>query len=487
MLTEHDWVTLDKVKHAWRITVKSRVLTIRQPTPEDIPMVKAAIDKCGEHTRKHYVGPGWWTGYDRICREPAWEFNHKKPLSLIGIYNGEVVGLMHIRFKPAPDMPQAFCKTLGDRLVTSSGFCIIDPFQYQGFGKIFGIARENISVIFGADWIVGETYKGSGMEITNSRIGWEIYNEWTLGSGETRIFQGKDLRDQGAVFDFNIFSGIKNGADPNGFSSFNQAVAWGLKQGLDKHGKVSNFVDMHQFRSGDIPRARHAIVTAAAVTNEFRRNEKLLETVRGATDGHVCMYLDSDLPGYEKMYDRIFTVVRPKETSPPEFVYAGWGANRDMFYPEQTNPALFLDTFVQSPKHSICKDAYRIYDEVAKELPNSPNPVEVIRPFRYYRRQKRMPWPEMAGLLRRSTYYCCTIHGESGLPRLEAATSGALLVVPKILYMDRTMGSLEHRIWETKDELMDILSTPVDHKKCRRKALKHSWEKTVGRILEELK
>ena len=89
----------------------------------------------------------------------------------------------------------------------------------------------------------------------------------------------------------------------------------------------------------------------------------------------------------------------------------------------------------------------------------------------------------MQKIIRKCHYYCCTQLGESGLTRIEAATSGALLVVPEALYRPRTMDSLECRMWRTRDDLLDILSTDVDVKANREKALVHSWDKVVERMI----
>jgi len=280
------------------------------------------------------------------------------------------------------------------------------------------------------------------------------------------------------MYDFNIYSGVKNESDPETFNSFNQIIAWELKNGLEQLGLDCNFVGMAQFKTGVIPMAKHSIVTAAAVTVNFRQNPKLLEKVKAATKGRLCMYLDADLRGYEEMYDRIFTVVPPLGDAPPQFIYCGWAADPERFYPDQSKPALFMDTFVDTPKHKICKAVYRIYDEIVEETK-----LEVIRPFKYYNRSDRIPWPDHAALLRRSTFYCCTVNGESGLPRIEAATSGALLVVPTILFRARTMAKLECRIWETKDELLDILSSKPDHQAIRAKAMKQTWTQVAMRII----
>ena len=75
------------------------------------------------------------------------------------------------------------------------------------------------------------------------------------------------------------------------------------------------------------------------------------------------------------------------------------------------------------------------------------------------------------------------VRKEAGLPRIEAATCGALLVVPEGLYRPRSMDSLEHVRWRTKQELINALAVKTNPVKIRKRALEHSWDKVVKRML----
>ena len=126
----------------------------------------------------------------------------------------------------------------------------------------------------------------------------------------------------------------------------------------------------------------------------------------------------------------------------------------------------------------------KIYDIYKETLPKLR--LKTYNPWPTYHGSKRLRWTQVQELLRKTHYYCCTQPGESGLTRIEAATCGALLVVPRPLYKPRTMASLEHRIWDTKADLVKILKTETDPETIRKKALEHSWDKVASRIINVL-
>ena len=56
----------------------------------------------------------------------------------------------------------------------------------------------------------------------------------------------------------------------------------------------------------------------------------------------------------------------------------------------------------------------------------------------------------------------------------------------KVISKLRIIQSLEHRVWKTEEDLIKILEKPFSVRVIRKKALEHSWEKTVDRILRVL-
>jgi len=210
------------------------------------------------------------------------------------------------------------------------------------------------------------------------------------------------------------------------------------------------------------------------------RTPSILSQLRKATKGKITIYLGADYPQWFQYFDHVFTVVKPRSKN-PKCVYAGWGADPKYCYPDQDEKAVFLDSLMYPFYGGKFNGIYDIYKKVLPTLG-----LKIYDPWPTYHGSKRLQWTQVQDILRKTHFHCCTQLGESGLTRIEAATSGALLVVPRPLYMPRTMASLEHRIWSTKEDLIKILKTETDPEAIRKKALQHSWDKVASRIIQTL-
>jgi len=294
----------------------------------------------------------------------------------------------------------------------------------------------------------------------------------------------------------NLFSYNTDVSTPDRFFSFNQVVAWSLHKAFTKIGVETRFIGNGQFLEENTPQADHSIVISSYTMKAVRDNPALHRKMREATTGRMTLYLDSDYVDWWKVFDYVFTVVKPVTTN-PQYVYAGWGADPELFYPDQDSKAIFIDSILYG-NHKGKLDS--IYDDIKTVFHISDGQLEnrkplthktvvdgadiiVYMPIPIYRGNKVL-WPEFGGIQRKCHFYLCTQLGESGLSRIESATCGALLVVPEALYRPRTMDSLECRLWRTRDDLLDILSMNVDVKANRERALKHSWDKVAGRMLK---
>jgi len=285
----------------------------------------------------------------------------------------------------------------------------------------------------------------------------------------------------------NLISNFGEDAKLENVRVFNHTVAWFLRKALEKKGIEVRFVKEHDLLVNSPPNADHTLVISAigmhywAGTHRFVRGKTptVRSKIRKATKGKVAVYIDADYGTWINQFDYLFSVIQPRSGN-PKCVYAGWGADPEYCYPEQEERAVFLDTFnLKKPRGR--KSIYEIYEEVLPTLK-----IKVYRPKPFYHKDKRLNWPNFQKIMRKCHYYCCTQLGDSGLTRIEAATCGALLVVPNLLYKPRTMASLEHRRWTTKQGLIKILKTETDPEAIREKALKHSWDKVATRILNRL-
>jgi hypothetical protein len=105
-------------------------------------------------------------------------------------------------------------------------------------------------------------------------------------------------------------------------------------------------------------------------------------------------------------------------------------------------------------------------------------------PRRFYR---RVPGPELADWLRKTDIFVVT-HGESmGLPVLESAMSGALVVAGRGYIKPELLRSLAHYEYDrVEDVAWDGVVERLDVDMSRRRALHFTWAEVARRILEPL-
>lgn len=286
----------------------------------------------------------------------------------------------------------------------------------------------------------------------------------------------------------NLISNLGEDAKLENVSLFNNTVAWFLREAFEKKGIDIRFVRDHDLRTKSPPEADHTLVISGIAMHFMAGTHRLVRgktptvrsRIRETCKGKIAVYIDADYGQWFKHFDYLFTVVKPRSKD-PKCVYAGWGADPKYCYPDQDEKALFLDSLMYEFYEGKFNPIYDIYKKTLPTLG-----LKIYDPWPKYHGSTRITWTQVQDILRKTHFHCCTQLGESGLTRIEAATCGALLVVPKPLYMPRTMASLEHKIWSTEQELIKILTTETDPEAIRKKALEHSWDKVASRILEKL-
>ncbi|MBA7489836.1 hypothetical protein ES702_00370 [subsurface metagenome] len=291
----------------------------------------------------------------------------------------------------------------------------------------------------------------------------------------------------------NIISNLREDVKVHHLFMFNHIVAWSLHKALKKRGIKARLVADTYIDFKAPPKADHAIIVSGKARSRWQRLSAYRKRIRKTTKGKVALYLDADFSGWHAVFDYVFTVVKPVRKN-PRYVYAGWGADPKLFYPGQKEKAVFVDCLMYGKyggRFNKIYDVYRKVFSLPKKLVMEGNPInkningiKLFMPLPVYK--NRIYWPQMQETLRKCHFYCCTQLGESGLTRIEAATCGALLVVPKPLYRPRTMASLDHAIWSTRKELEKILKRKTKPKQIRKKALKHSWNLVAKRIIKRL-
>jgi len=263
----------------------------------------------------------------------------------------------------------------------------------------------------------------------------------------------------------------------------NQVYAWFLHKAL-----VENGVDVRLIYGPNLleempPKTDHTIVISSA-TSYLVNDSRYIQRLRSSTAGKLSAYMNvNKMRGRsDRHFDYCFTQIGPTTYRPEKYVCAGWGVDPTYSYPEQDEKAAFLDSKSPSPRMvRKVKKSYSIYDIALPKLD-----IKIHNPVATYNKSKRLPYPNYQAILRKCHYFLCTHFGDGGLNRLEAAACGALLVVPTKLYRKRTMSLLNHRVWHTEEELINILHEDVDIEANRRRALEHRWEDVAKRMIEVL-
>lgn len=282
----------------------------------------------------------------------------------------------------------------------------------------------------------------------------------------------------------NLISGLNENDGIENVCASTQVYAWFLNKAFTENGVESRLVSDASILRVAPPEADHTVVISASALTNMRAKPEYVEMLRESTGGKIVRYMNADrLRGHgDRFFDICFTQIPPMPRYPEEYVCAGWGVDPTYSYPEQEERAVFLDSKTLWAR-ALRKfgDAYRIYDEVLPRMN-----VKTYNPVPIYGEGKKLPYPKYQSILRRCSYFLCTQFGEGGINRLEAAACGALLVVPEKLHRERTMSLLNHAVWRTKEELVNILRGDVDIEANRRKALEHRWKNVAERILGAL-
>lgn len=275
---------------------------------------------------------------------------------------------------------------------------------------------------------------------------------------------------------FNLVSNLSEQAEPTQFCSYNHIIAYSLKKALTSAGHEAVLVSDKQTQ---IPIADHAIVISNFAMNRVLREINYHSALKAASRGLLCLWLDSDFGDWKNHFDRVLTVNRRGAHKPEVFRYVGWAADSSIFFPEQSGLAVYVDPYMRG-FYGCRFDS--VYDEIQRVVESSG--IEFFQPVFQYN-AGRVPWVTVAGLLRKSSFFVVTQLGKWDLMNIEAATCGALLVVHKRLDRPDTYPSpLNHRVYSSPEELLEILREPVDVAANRAVALENTWAKVVDRVLE---
>jgi len=266
-----------------------------------------------------------------------------------------------------------------------------------------------------------------------------------------------------------------------------------------------------RYEKMEFPEADHAICLEQ---NGWRFREPIFfERARAATRGLICAICDHDQV-VDGPQDILFTARRPLH--PSRARYVGWAADPKMFMPEKDSEwlTIFIDhkydpTERFDDTEALLKSATAYAARLAAEGRKvgspprrvqivffSPEGIERIEPGEvrdirlgndrrsFYR---RVPGPELAAWTRKTDIFVVT-HGESmGLPVLENAMAGALLVAREGFVKPELLRSLEHREYRKVEQIdWESLVEDLNPAKFRRRASHFTWADTSQRMLDTL-
>ena len=264
-----------------------------------------------------------------------------------------------------------------------------------------------------------------------------------------------------------------------------------------------------RYETMEFPEADHAICLQQ---NGWKYREPIFfEKARAATKGLICAICDHDNVS-DGPQDILFTARRP--VNPSRGRYVGWAADLDMFAPEKDPEwlTIFIDhKYHPTEKHdhteALLKSATAYAARVALEgrlVGNPPRRVQVvffspdglerIEPGEirdldlgtdrraFYR---RVPGPELAAWTRKADIFVVT-HGESmGLPVLENAMAGALVVAHEGFVKPELLRSLAHHEYRSVEQIdWDSLVARLNPGRFRRRASHFTWAQVAQRMLD---
>jgi hypothetical protein len=263
-----------------------------------------------------------------------------------------------------------------------------------------------------------------------------------------------------------------------------------------------------RFEKMEFPEADHAICLQQ---NGWKFREPIFfEKARAATKGVISAICDHDnvIDGPQ---DILFTARRP--VNPSRGRYVGWAADLDVFTPEKDPEwlTIFIDhKYHPTEKHDhterLLKSATTYAARIAQEdrcVGNPPRRVQIvffspeglvrIEPSEirdvdlgtdrrsFYR---RVPGPELAAWTRKTDIFVVT-HGESmGLPVLENAMAGALVVAHEGFVKPELLRSLAHHEYRSVEQIdWDSLVERLNPARFRRRASHFTWAQVAERML----
>lgn len=148
------------------------------------------------------------------------------------------------------------------------------------------------------------------------------------------------------------------------FNAYNHVIAYSLRRALLDLGHEVNLIRDH---GNEAPQADHTVVISNVAMVKVRDNPEYKAMLREATRGKFTLWLDESYHGWDQHFDRILTVVPPYKDSSDKYRWVGYAAYPDLFYSDQEEKTVFVDSYMWGWYGGAHDWIYRCIQEALEE------------------------------------------------------------------------------------------------------------------------
>ena len=291
-----------------------------------------------------------------------------------------------------------------------------------------------------------------------------------------------------------------------------------LKEALSRYFEITGLDEFDKIASAELQENTIGVLSTfqAGFTQLKEKRPDMFKAIYPKLRGKMFSIID-ETTSRRTCEDILFTVIKPDYSfknrlqnfiSPSKARYMGWCASPAYCYPEPSEKmfTIFLDHghYAGSDYTHVFIEALASLEKEARfEVFLQGNNGVALWDFsmpwtdEIYKRANKVPWAEMMAHYRRADLFCLTHKESAGLSSIEAAMSGARLVVPHIkgdafLHPALLAPPLDYVSTECEGEavkacLQEQIAKGVDQARLHETMAKvSSWDQAAQRIYKAL-
>lgn len=388
--------------------------------------------------------------------------------------------------------------------------------------------KTNIKIYTGSKWIYYKNNSKEGIfdeNITFENLLFTNYKpKWRIGF--------ENILDNIEIFDIQlniiinkpilllIGTNVFNDLNEKNFSDFNSVNCYYLKKYLSKNYHIINANQDDLIKNINYLNFKitHLITTSLHGFTKDKWNLNNFNKLINNISGKICVSTDSindQFIIHDETYNQnIYFIPSIDNTSDKysnQIICTNWAADEELFYPnklndkfiiliddchyEQRNNTNYNDSIHNKSKQILdyCinimldnKDIiiYRFgyFDNTNNFKDNYKNKHE-----RYIVLENKIPFEKKAYYHNIANIFWCTHYETLGIPNIESAMAGCLLVHPKNFVKKELTQYLDIYEYDNINEInIDLLKKKYNYINQRKKALNFTWEKKCDKILDFL-